>query len=205
MTVHLYTDEEIDALFTPPQRPPTASKPQPLPYEPTCTITCAACGARATIAIRWPGRLCADCRADLPAARQRAQQRLDDAAAVFERELEAWAAYQDALPAAVQAKWFGVKEQQTKLEMALNKALRGPYSARMAAEARQRIIAASRAKLDEFTAKVERTRRAPHHPLAAVLQREAQYQAALERANAETLAATIALQEIDAAQEGAPL
>lgn len=190
------TDIDFDIK---PRRPKLSLKPTPRPYEPTCTITCACCGQRATIAVQWPGRICSDCRVDLRAARQRAQQRLDDAAQAFEPALASWTDYQDALPDDVREKWFSVKTTQTKLETSLNKALLGAYKALMPVEERQRIIAACRAKLDEHMAKVERTRHAPQHMLYAVLARESEHQQALDQANEETMAATIALQELDAA------
>lgn len=196
------TDIDFDIK---PRRPKLNLKPQPLPYEPTCQITCAVCAQRATIAVQWPGRICADCRADLPATKQRARQRFDAAAAAFESELQAWTDYQAALPADVLTKWDEVCATRTRLESKLSVALRGKYPVNIAEDERQHIIDACRKNLDAFLAKVARTRRAPQHPLYAVLAREAAYQQALHNANAETMAATIALQEIAAAMEDSPL
>jgi hypothetical protein len=147
--------------------------------------------------------ICDHCRADLSVARRVAERRFKAAVREMEVEQAAWEDYQAQLPDDVAAKWQQVEQQRKDLEHALNAALRGPRTATETNEQRQALIQQARAAHDAFMAKVERTRNAPQHMLYAVLQRQAQYDAALRAAVEQTRTATEALQELDAAEGAA--
>ncbi|HEU5013917.1 MAG TPA: hypothetical protein VFT66_15460 [Roseiflexaceae bacterium] len=141
--------------------------------------------------------ICDVCRADLPAARALVQDRFNAAVASMEQQQERWEQYQALLAPDVAAKWQQVEAERTRLERALVEAETGRRPMREPLPVRVEAIQAARAALDTFMAKVERTRNAPQHLLYPVLQRQAQYDAALHAAADQTRTATEALQEIE--------
>lgn len=191
------TDIDFD---TRPQRPPAPVDDTPR-YEPLVHTSCAVCGTRTALPIsQCAVRLCAPCRKDLPTARQQAQARFEAAVQAMEAEQAAWEQYQAQLPADVAAKWQQVDAEWKRLAHALNEALRGKRRASETDAQRRALIEHARAAYDAFMAKVERTRHAPQHMLYPVLQRQAQYDAALAAAAEQTRMATEALQEIEQAE-----
>lgn len=168
------------------------------------TLPCAVCGTPASVIAGAVIRLCATCRADLPAARQQAQQRFDNAVAAFEAEERAYETYQSSLDAEVARRWAALLDHRTRAQHALDVALHGSYRTDKDAAERRRIIAACQQRYDDELAKIKRTRQNAANPLSALLAREGRYEAARRHAETETRAATIALQELDAA-EGASI
>ena len=207
--MHTITDHDeqlLDAFWaTPPQRPARPiSAPIPA-YAVTCTTTCAVCCQRVTIVVDWPGRVCAQCRADRPAADAILAGRLAAAHATGETALATFTGIVTNLPPDVADRWDALQAARTRLEMAVRQAERHTMPSSTPDAAVHAQIQAARAALADHTAKVDRTRQNPSNALAPILAAEAAYLAVVAQTTATERAVAMARTELALAYgEGVP-
>ena len=199
------TQQTIDALdvglFDEP--PPVRAPMAPAAPAGLITTTCAVCSARYNAPLEWNGRLCANCRADLPATRAHVEALM----AAVERRRDAnnaaWAAEVEALPDDLAARWTAAFQARTAAERALARATTGPMYRRSTQE-RVDIEAAARADLEAWREKFARTAANPENPLCAIARAEQAFEARRAQLRAEVELWQRALDEITCAEDDSP-
>lgn len=195
-------DAAVDRWWAEPRKPrrPSLKIVEVSPYATTMTITCRACGMRATVDIAWPGLLCGMCRADLDATEANLQACIADVTEAGEEDTEAWLNYQAGLDDALADRWTTLVQSRDAVKARLDRALTGKKTRRDTPEAIQADIDATRAAWAEMQAKIERTAQNPANPLSGLLKGEAMYKAAMAEHTKKLQAFELGLAEIDVAR-----
>lgn len=186
------TDEQmLDQFWT--TKPIRPASPPHTPIPPgavTCTITCAVCARRVAVAVDWAGRLCGNCRADLPGSRARVEARIADAVRLLEEAGERWLAFQARQDDATADRWTRIVSDRDACAARLRRLDTGrDFDGRAEQYAE---LVAQRDALAE-----KRQRAMGRYPeIAALVEQEARYHAAERAYHAARGAAERALGEI---------
>lgn len=196
------TETEIN-WDAPPRRRPKMPGLAPLPPGTvTVTITCRVCGTRAPVEVSAPAKLCRECASDLAGTRAHVETLLASCAAREAAASAAWTQYLTALPDDLSARFDRLWSDRTQAETTVRQAERakGPSGATPAAQLDR--LAAARAALEAIQARITKTRTNADNPLAAVLDAEAAYHAAIAQCRSERRRWEQAMQEVEAADDG---
>lgn len=162
---------------------------------------CLVCGLLGPRAVDAPHRLCAHCAEDLPKTRAFCERQLATVRARGAAVLDAWVQHQAELDDDTAERWTRLVQTRNLAHGALERALTGSLRAGAGETHHAAQIAEARRTLAKVEARIARTRTADA-VMAALLDGEARYVHDTKQAQAEVAHWEIALQEIDAIEQG---